>query len=114
MLYRYNIIGDGTPQALIPILTGKTELELPDTRKRLKNTHYVNSYPLIWDEYKKAGYVTAFFEDVPNIGTFTYRLNGFKVSIKKIVIRFDAIYYAGSTNRSLYETILPSKPRRTK
>lgn len=81
MLYRYNIIGDGTPQALIPILTGKTELELPDTRKRLKNTHYVNSYPLIWDEYKKAGYVTAFFEDVPNIGTFTYRLNGFKVSI---------------------------------
>ncbi|KAL1490473.1 hypothetical protein ABEB36_013161 [Hypothenemus hampei] len=78
VLEGYNIIGDGTPQALIPLLTGKTELELPDTRKRLKNTHFVNSYPFIWDEYKKAGYVTAFFEDVPTIGTFTYRLNGFK------------------------------------
>uniref|UniRef100_A0AC34G724 Uncharacterized protein n=1 Tax=Panagrolaimus sp. ES5 TaxID=591445 RepID=A0AC34G724_9BILA len=30
----YNIVGDGTPQAFIPILTGKTELELPLTRKR--------------------------------------------------------------------------------
>ncbi|KAJ8983434.1 hypothetical protein NQ317_005899 [Molorchus minor] len=57
ILKGYNIVGDGTPQALIPILTGKTELELPDTRK--------------------PGYVTAFFEDVPELGTFTYRLNGF-------------------------------------
>ncbi|KAJ8960982.1 hypothetical protein NQ318_020286 [Aromia moschata] len=54
-----------------------TELELPDTRKRIKNTKYVNSYPFIWDDYRDAGYVTAFFEDVPELGTFTYRLNGF-------------------------------------
>ncbi|CAG9771746.1 unnamed protein product [Ceutorhynchus assimilis] len=78
VLQGYNIIGDGTPQALIPILTGKTELELPDTRKRLRNTHFVNSYPFIWDDYKRAGYVTAFLEDLPSVGTFTYRLNGFK------------------------------------
>ncbi|ENN76196.1 hypothetical protein YQE_07164, partial [Dendroctonus ponderosae] len=78
VLKGYNIVGDGTPQALIPLLTGRTELELPDTRKRLKNTNYVNSYPFIWNEYKNAGYVTAFLEDVPHIGTFTYRLNGFK------------------------------------
>ncbi|KAJ3655287.1 hypothetical protein Zmor_014422 [Zophobas morio] len=77
VLQGYNIIGDGTPQALIPILTGKTELELPDTRKRFSNTKFVNSYPFIWNDYKDAGYVTAFFEDVPELGTFTYRLNGF-------------------------------------
>lgn len=35
ILEGYNIVGDGTPQALIPILTGKIELELPDTRKRM-------------------------------------------------------------------------------
>lgn len=28
----YNIVGDGTPQAFIPILTGATEEELPLTR----------------------------------------------------------------------------------
>nr|XP_970966.2 PREDICTED: uncharacterized protein LOC659581 [Tribolium castaneum] len=77
VLQGYNIIGDGTPQALIPILTGKTELELPDTRKRFANTKFVNSYPFIWNEYKKAGYVTGYFEDVPELGIFTYRLNGF-------------------------------------
>ncbi|CAH1369497.1 unnamed protein product [Tenebrio molitor] len=77
VLQGYNIIGDGTPQALIPILTGKTELELPDTRKRFTNTKFVNSYPFIWNDFKDAGYVTGFLEDVPELGTFTYRLNGF-------------------------------------
>lgn len=77
VLEGYNIVGDGTPQALIPLLTGFTELELPETRRRKKNSEYVNVYPMIWKEYEKYGYVTAFNEDVPNIGTFSYRLNGF-------------------------------------
>ncbi|KAL3281046.1 hypothetical protein HHI36_004270 [Cryptolaemus montrouzieri] len=78
ILEGYNIVGDGTPQALIPILTGKTELELPDTRKRFSDSHYVNEYPLIWNEFKNAGYVTGYLEDMPVYGVFTYRLNGFK------------------------------------
>ncbi|CAH1183697.1 unnamed protein product [Phaedon cochleariae] len=77
VLQGYNIVGDGTPQALIPILTGKTELELPDTRKRKSDSQFVDVYPFIWNQYKDAGYVTAFFEDVPELGTFTYRLKGF-------------------------------------
>ncbi|XP_060838613.1 uncharacterized protein LOC132920325 isoform X2 [Rhopalosiphum padi] len=78
VLNGYNIVGDGTPQALIPILTGRTELELPDTRKRMGNkASYVNVYPFIWNEFKKHGYVTGYAEDVPNLGIFTYRLKGF-------------------------------------
>ena len=77
VLKGYNIIGDGTPQALIPILTGYTELELPETRKRKFISTFVNTYPMIWKDYQKAGYVTAFNEDEPKIGTFSYRLNGF-------------------------------------
>lgn len=74
----YNIVGDGTPQALIPILTGKTEKELPEVRRRkLFRSNYVNAYPFVWNNFSSAGYVTAFAEDVPAIGTFTYRLNGF-------------------------------------
>lgn len=78
VLEGYNIVGDGTPQALIPILTGKIELELPETRKRMGNkADYVNVYPMIWNKYKEHGYITGFMEDVPHIGTFTYRLKGF-------------------------------------
>jgi hypothetical protein len=78
ILKGYNIVGDGTPQALIPILTGKIELELPETRKRMgSKAHYVDVYPMIWKDYKQAGFITGFMEDVHHIGTFTYRLKGF-------------------------------------
>ncbi|XP_050419630.1 uncharacterized protein LOC126832759 isoform X2 [Adelges cooleyi] len=78
VLESYNIVGDGTPQALIPILTGRTELELPDTRKRMGNkASYVDVYPFIWKLFKKYGYVTGYAEDVSDVGVFTYRLKGF-------------------------------------
>lgn len=48
VLKAYNIIGDGTPQALTPILTGYTELELPEVRNTKFRSDYVNVYPMIW------------------------------------------------------------------
>lgn len=78
VLEGYNIVGDGTPQALIPIFTGKTELELPLTRKRYSNASYVNVYPFVWNEFANAGYVTMYSEDAPDFGVFQYRLKGFK------------------------------------
>lgn len=40
-------------------VAGRTELELPDTRKRMGNqASYVDVYPFIWNEFKKHGYVT--------------------------------------------------------
>lgn len=78
VLEGYNIVGDGTPQALIPILTGKTELELPDTRRRMgSKAVHVNVYPFIWNNFRDNGYVTAYMEDTPSVGIFTYRLKGF-------------------------------------
>lgn len=77
VLKGYNIVGDGTPQALIPILTGYTELELPETRKRMSDANFVNIYPFVWKNFSSSGYVTAFAEDCPYTGTFTYRLKGF-------------------------------------
>ena len=78
VLQGYNIVGDGTPQALIPLLTGFTELELPEVRKRMSNSQNVDVYPMLWKEFRRHGYVTSFNEDIPNVGTFTYRLNGFE------------------------------------
>ncbi|GFT83877.1 uncharacterized protein NPIL_74251 [Nephila pilipes] len=77
VLKGYNIVGDGTPQALIPMLTGFTELELPETRKRMSDANYVNIYPFAWKNFTANGYVTAYGEDVPVTGVFTYRLKGF-------------------------------------
>ncbi|XP_043202025.1 uncharacterized protein LOC122370443 [Amphibalanus amphitrite] len=77
VLRGYNIVGDGTPQALIPILTGRTERELPDTRRRTWGSQMVNVYPFLWKDFQSDGYVTAFNEDQPDIGTFQYRLRGF-------------------------------------
>jgi hypothetical protein len=78
VLNGYNIVGDGTPQAYIPILTGKTELELPMTRKRYQKANFVDVYPFIWKNFSDNGYATMYGEDCANIGTFTYRLKGFK------------------------------------
>uniref|UniRef100_A0A914CD67 DUF229 domain containing protein n=1 Tax=Acrobeloides nanus TaxID=290746 RepID=A0A914CD67_9BILA len=78
ILNGYNIVGDGTPQAFIPILTGKTETELPSTRKRDKDSNFVDVYPWIWNNFSKNGYATLYGEDVAFIGTFTYRLKGFQ------------------------------------
>ena len=69
----YNIVGDGTPQALLPILTGHSETELPETRRGFPDSQYVDIYPWIWKDYERAGYVTQWGEDMARIGTFNYR-----------------------------------------
>ncbi|GMR62931.1 hypothetical protein PMAYCL1PPCAC_33126 [Pristionchus mayeri] len=81
VLNGYNIVGDGTPQAFIPILTGATEEELPLTRKRFPTASYVDDvYPFIWNNFSQAGYVTMFAEDQAYLGMMNYRLKGFKRS----------------------------------
>ena len=70
VLSGYNIVGDGTPAALIPILTGKHESELPNTLKSAKRGLYVDvAYPFIWKVFEeKLNYATLYNEDWPNSG----------------------------------------------
>ncbi|XP_063430259.1 uncharacterized protein LOC134712542 [Mytilus trossulus] len=77
ILNGYNILGDGTTANVIPLLTGKTEMELPEVRKHMFESGYVDKYPFIWKEFEKHGYATVYAEDEPSIGTFNLRLNGF-------------------------------------
>jgi hypothetical protein len=55
LFFRYNIVGDGTPAALFPILVGKNELELPDVRKKMKKTGYVDDMPFIFYKLRDDG-----------------------------------------------------------
>ena len=58
VLEGYNIVGDGTLQALLRILTGKTEVEIPEARKAFLGAKKVGDHPWIWKNLTKLGYVT--------------------------------------------------------
>jgi len=75
----YNIIGDGTPAALIPIFTGQTEEELPNVLKINPKAKYVDeAYPFIWKElHKNQGYMSIYLDDWPQMSAFSYRMKGF-------------------------------------
>ncbi|XP_013399303.1 uncharacterized protein LOC106165596 [Lingula anatina] len=77
VLEGYNIVGDGTTQAFLPILTGLTEEELPESRRGWPGAVSVDGFPFVWKDFKKHGYITQWVEDEPNLGTFHYRLLGF-------------------------------------
>ena len=77
VLEGYNIVGDGTPAALLPILTAKNETELPEARRGHAGVKPVDGHPWIWKQLNNAGYATQYGEDLPTIGTFHYRMLGF-------------------------------------
>ena len=78
VLEGYNIVGDGTPQALLPMLTGKTELELPEAGRGKPGATTIDGHPWIWKEFKRSGYITQFGEDETTYGAFQYRMLGFR------------------------------------
>ncbi|CAF1054818.1 unnamed protein product [Rotaria sp. Silwood1] len=77
VLKGYNIVGDGTPAALLPILTGQTEQELPEARRGHTGAETVDRFPWIWKKFKDNGYITQWAEDLQVVGTFQMRLKGF-------------------------------------
>lgn len=72
MLKGYNIVGDGTPAALIPMLTGKHEQELPNTLKNVNESVQVDkAYPFVWRNFSDVlDYATMYNEDWPNVGEY--------------------------------------------
>nr|KAG5702608.1 hypothetical protein BaRGS_027994 [Batillaria attramentaria] len=48
----YNIVGDGTPAALLPILTGKVEEELPEARRGHAGAKQLDGHPWVEPTYK--------------------------------------------------------------
>ena len=79
LLEGYNIVGDGTTQALMPLLSGKRETEIPETRREKADASFVDEHlEFVWKRYEKQGYVTQFAEDTPESSAFNLRLLGFK------------------------------------
>lgn len=53
-------------------------MELPEVRKQVDDSGYVDQYPMLWKDFKDHGYATLYAEDEPSINTFNLRLNGFQ------------------------------------
>ncbi|CAH1399296.1 unnamed protein product [Nezara viridula] len=82
----YNKIDDNTFPNLLAILTGLTVAQLRASCWS-SNSKKIDDCPLIWKEFSKQGYVTAYAEDLPSIGTFNYRKTGFVKSPTDYYIR---------------------------
>jgi hypothetical protein len=72
----YNKVGANTFPNMIPFLTGHNANEFVSDEE-LKNI-YFDDWPIVWKEYSKRGFVTAFMEDAPMFGLFHNFLLGFK------------------------------------
>ncbi|XP_050394938.1 uncharacterized protein LOC126812528, partial [Patella vulgata] len=77
-LENYNIVGDATLTALAPMLTGLLLGELGEVRKGFKGATTFDEKPLIWKDFKRAGYVTLWADDVPGLGCFQSKFTGFQ------------------------------------
>ncbi|CAH2215871.1 jg17612, partial [Pararge aegeria aegeria] len=79
MSFSYNIVGDGTAEALFPILSGKTDIQHhPHARQMHSKDTLLDPDLFIFQTAREDGYHTAYYEDMPWIGSFQFRYNGFK------------------------------------
>ncbi|CAB4007103.1 predicted protein [Paramuricea clavata] len=74
----HSAVGDGTTEQLAALLSGKGEREQPEARRGMPGAQVVDSWDWIFKKAKKHGYITSYVEDAPDVGSFTYRLLGFK------------------------------------
>ncbi|XP_022225032.2 uncharacterized protein LOC111075839 [Drosophila obscura] len=70
----YNKVGLNTYPAMIPMLTGES---VEENEKYWKPQKRMDGCPVIWKEFKKAGYNTSFGEDYPGATLFNYYHPGF-------------------------------------
>ncbi|XP_045168547.2 uncharacterized protein LOC123531552 [Mercenaria mercenaria] len=108
LLEGYNIVGDGTTQALMPLLTGKRETEIPETRRGKAGARYVDELlEFIWKRYEKKGYVTQWAEDTPESSAFNLRLLGFKT--QPVIHYMRPFYLASAQSKSIFSFLFKNQ-----
>ena len=71
------IVGDGTTPQVTAMLTGHKITDLPEGRRSMPNTYFIDRWPFIFKELHDHGYITLMAEDDPVLGAFHLRLWGF-------------------------------------
>lgn len=71
---QFNILGYGTTETFIPMLTGKVPSQLHQAVRGKKNARYINDYPWVWHDLKTENYSTLFADG----GSFNWKYVGFE------------------------------------
>eukprot|EP00794_Sanderia_malayensis_P006021 gene6021-6720_t len=103
----HTIVGDGTTDQMCAILTGKLEEELPETRRNMDNSVFLDEWPMTFDNFSRRGYRTLFSEDGYDFGTFNYRLNGFK---KPPTDHYSRIFWSAAKQESDNNECIGARP----
>ncbi|XP_063977629.1 uncharacterized protein LOC135162754 isoform X2 [Diachasmimorpha longicaudata] len=72
----YNKVGDNTFPNLMAILTGQNSTQA-DTNCNPTQPYGLDNCPFLWSNFRRAGYVTAYAEDMGPTSTFNYQKTGF-------------------------------------
>lgn len=99
----YNKIGLNTFPNLLAVLNGQNESENLKKCTVIDSRKPKNICPLIWNDYKKKGYVTAYAEDTPHMSTFNYLHVGFVEQPTDYYLR--PMMVAGKKLFSIFSTI---------
>lgn len=73
-LFGYNKVGQNSYPNQTPLLTGLSGSEA----KNLSTGKFFDGLNFLWKEYKKRGYRTVFYEEMPRYGLYSYVGNGLK------------------------------------
>ncbi|XP_026317967.1 uncharacterized protein LOC113228796, partial [Hyposmocoma kahamanoa] len=77
VMHGYNIVGDGTPEALFPFLSGKSMLAFSDSARSMLRSKQLRNENFIFHQAEEDGYRTLYFEDSPRMHTFQKNFIGF-------------------------------------
>ncbi|XP_048484225.1 uncharacterized protein LOC119694476 [Plutella xylostella] len=75
-LLGYNKVGDNTFPNLVPMLLGAYDTDI-EKMCYLKRKKTFDNCPFVWEQFRSAGFLTAFGEDSAFLGTFNYGKHGF-------------------------------------
>ena len=103
VLEGYNIVGDGTPQNMFPILMGLSEFEMPEARRFQPGAKTLDDLPWLFKTFKEQGYVTLATEDMPMFSMYNYRFVGFKESPCDFYTR--PFYLAVAKNQPVWQSL---------
>lgn len=99
----YNKVGYNTFPNIMAILTGLSLQSI----KRVGNlkTNFLDTYNMIWKDFQRLGYVTAYAEDQANMNTFTFGKRGFKQPPTDFYFRDYTVITEQLTNSSKSSTV---------
>ncbi|XP_076047942.1 uncharacterized protein LOC143029227 isoform X2 [Oratosquilla oratoria] len=87
----FNKVADNTFPNLMPILVGKSGIEVKEECLGGNPWKAFDSCPFIWKNFSSRGYLTVYAEDTPTMGIFNYMHTGFVKQPTDLYLRYSLL-----------------------